>query len=460
MSASQADNSESGGPPPGGFWKMLAAVGPGIVVTGSVIGSGELINTPVQAATFGFTLLWAVLLSCVIKYFLQVEIARHALVENRTTFEAINECPGPKFWNTSWIGLVYMLFYFLAMLPIVGIIGAIGGMLHAIWPIGTSESFSVHVWGSVSVLAAAALLWGGAYNRLELAVTLLVAIFSISVGVGLFLIQGTDYRISADQIASGLTFSLGSDARAGAYAVLSLMGALGVGANELFMYPYWILEKGYAEKLGDRNDPNWAARARFWINTIRLDAGLTTLIATVVTAAFFLLGCAVLFRLGVKPTGFAVVEQIASVYTATYGEWSRWMFYFGAFCTLFSTLIVYTAASSRMWTDFFASLRLIDGKNSQSVGNSHRVMQFVWLAGLWAGFLLLPKEPARWVIAGHYVLGAFMMPLLMFAVLWMAFHTDRRVRMGWAWATALLASAAIILACVLVGLAVQYWPSP
>ena len=149
----------------------------------------------------------------------------------------------------------------------------------------------------------------------------------------------------------------------GAYAVLSLMGALGVAANELFMYPYWILEKGYAEKLGDRNDPQWASRARFWTNVIRLDAGLATLIATVVTAAFFLLGAAVLFRQGVKPTGFAVVEQIASVYTATYGEWSRWMFYLGAFCTLFSTLVVYTAASGRMWTDLFTSLGLVDGKN-------------------------------------------------------------------------------------------------
>jgi hypothetical protein len=48
----------------------------------------------------------------------------------------------------------------------------------------------------------------------------------------------------------------------------------------------------------------------------------------------------------------------------------------------------------------------------------------------------------------------------MFAILWMAFHTDRRVRMGRGWAAALVASAAIILACVLVGLAVQYWPNP
>ena len=115
---SQADNSGGNDGTHGGFWKMLAAIGPGIVVTGSVIGSGELINTPVQAATFGFILLWAVLLSCVIKYFLQVEIARHAMVENRTTFEAINECPGPKLRGTSWIGLIYMIFYVLAMLPI------------------------------------------------------------------------------------------------------------------------------------------------------------------------------------------------------------------------------------------------------------------------------------------------------------------------------------------------------
>lgn len=460
MSAPQADRSDVSGAAPGGLWQMLAAVGPGIVVTGSVIGSGEMINTPVQAATFGFVLLWAVLLSCVIKYFLQVEIARHAMVESRTTFEAINECPGPKFRGTSWIGLVYMLFYFLAMLPVIGIIGAIGGLVHEIWPLGTSETFSVHTWGTASVVLAAALLWDGAYNRLELAVTLMVAAFSISVGIGLLLIQGTEYRISAEEIKSGLTLSLGPDSRAGAYAVLSLMGALGVGANELFMYPYWVLEKGYAEKLGDRTDPNWAARARFWINTVRLDAGLATFIATVVTAAFFLLGCAVLFRQGIKPQGIAVVEQIAGVYTVTYGQWSRWMFYLGAFCTLFSTLVVYTAASGRMWTDFFASLNLIDGKNPRTVARSHQVVQLLWLAGLWAGFLLLPKEPAHWIVTGHYILGAFMMPLLMFAVLWMAFHTDRRVRMGRGWSVALVASSAVILACVVVGLAVQYWPRP
>lgn len=456
MTSSQAEDSTAEIRSRIGFWPMLASIGPGIVVTGSVIGSGELINTPVQAATFGFVLLWAVLLSCVIKYFLQVEIARHSLVENRSTFESINECPGPKFRGTSWIGLVYMAGYLITTLPIIGIIGALGGLMHDLWPLPTEHS--VFLWGTFNVLLTAGLLWGGAYNHLETLVTILVAGFSISVGVGLFLIQGTEYRISAADIASGLKLSLGPEPRAGAFAVLSLMGALGVAANELFMYPYWILEKGYAAKLGDRSDPGWAARAGHWINVIRLDAGLATLIATVVTAAFYLLGAAVLFRQHVQPAGLGVVEQISSVYTATYGEWSRWMFYVGAFCTLFSTLVVYTAASARMWTDMFASLGWLDRQNEQGTRRCHQVMQLVWLAGLWIAFVAMPKEPAKWIVHGHYVLGAFMMPLLMFAIVWMAFHTDRRARMGKAWGAAFVASAVVIALCVLVNLCIQFWP--
>jgi len=395
-------------------------------------------------------LLWAVLLACVIKYFLQVEIARHALAHNRTTFEALNTCPGPKLRGTSWIGLVYMAGYVVTMLPIIGIIGAVGGLMHAVWPLAETEQHSVQIWGALGVLLALVLLWGGAYGRLETLVTLLVAGFSLSVGVGLLLIQGTEYRISGADLASGLRFSLGPEPRAGAFAVISLMGALGVAANELFMYPYWILEKGYAAELGDARDAGWTARARQWIDVIRLDAGLGTLVATIVTAAFFLLGAAVLFRQGVRPQGVAVIEQISGVYTATYGGWSRWLFFAGAFCTLFSTLAVYTAASGRMWTDLAISLGLLERDNPRTTRRCHQLAQAAWLAALLGGFLIMEKQPATLIVWGHFVLGAFMTPLLMFAITWLAFHTDARVRMGRGWAAALVASVLVILACVLI----------
>jgi len=447
-----AANDSSGG---SGLRRSLAAIGPGIVVAGSVIGSGELINTPVQAAKFGFVLLWAVLLSCVIKYLLQVEIARHCLVHNRTTIEALNTCPGPKFRGTSWVALLYMLGYFATMLTVVGIIGALGGLMHGIWPLATTVGTSTRWWGLIMVGMAIALLWQGWYRQLELLVMLLVGCFSISVFVGVFLIQGTPYRIGSDELLSGLTFSLGDDRGGAAYAVISLMGALGVAANELFMYPYWVLEKGYSRELGDRTSESWVPRARYWIRTIWLDAGLSTALATMMTAAFFLLGAAVLFRHQIELEGLEVVDQLSRVYTQSYGEWSKWLFVIGAFCTLFSTLVVIGAASGRMWVDLFGSLGLIDAANPQTVRRCHQIVQPVWLCGLLVALLLIDQAPVELIVAGHFVLGAVMMPLLMFAICWLAFHTDRRVRMGRWTAVALLASVAVILGCVIINLVAQ-----
>jgi hypothetical protein len=226
------------------------------------------------------------------------------------------------------------------------------------------------------------------------------------------------------------------------------MGALGVAANELFMYPYWVLEKGYARELGDAKSADWVKRARHWIRTIWLDAGLSTALATVVTAAFFLLGAAILNRQGIEPEGLAVVDTISQVYTRSYGEWSKWVFLLGAFCTLFSTLVVIGAASGRMWADLFSSLRLMDAANPQALRRCHQVVQTVWLLGLLAAFLTIDQPPAELIVAGHFVLGAVMMPLLMLAICWLAFHTDRRVRMGRWTAAGLIASVAVIFGCI------------
>jgi manganese transport protein len=443
--------------------RSLAAIGPGIVVAGSVIGSGELINTPVQAAKFGFVLLWVVLLSCVIKYFLQVEIARHCLVHNRTTVEALNTCPGPKIRGTSWTALLYMLGYFATMLTIIGIIGALGGLMHGIWPLADSVNTSTQIWGAIMGILTIVVLWQGWYRHLEMLVMVLVGGFSISVFIGVFLIQGTPFRISSDELMSGLKLSLDVENYRGevGYAVISLMGALGVAANELFMYPYWVLEKGYVRELGDPTSAGWADRARYWIRTIWLDAGLSTLLATLVTGAFFLLGAAVLHRQNIVPEGLEVVDQISRVYTESYGAWSKWVFVIGAFCTLWSTLVVIAAASGRMWTDLFGSMGLVDRRNSEAVRRCHQIMQTVWIIGLVAAFLFIRhfyanQTPEKLIVAGHFVLGALMTPLLMFAICWMAFHTDARVRMGRVTAVALIASVLIILVCVLVNLYERY----
>jgi Mn2+/Fe2+ NRAMP family transporter len=444
----------------GGLSRALAAIGPGIVVAGSVIGSGELINTPIQAAKFGFVLLWIVLLSCVIKYFLQVEIARHCLVHNRTTFESLNRIPGPHLGPASWVVVLYVIGYFFAMLTMIGIIGALGGLMHGIYPLASSQAVSTRIWGTIMVLITIGLLWNGWYRQLELLVMVLVGGFSVSVAVGVLLVQGTPFRISASEVLSGLTFRLGDSYAGAAFAVISLMGALGVAANELLMYPYWILEKGYARELGDSQSAGWADRVKHRVRWIWIDAGFSTALATLVTAAFFLLGAAILFRKGITPKGPEVVDQISSVFTETWGEWSKVIFVIGAFCTLYSTLVVVAAASGRMAADLLGTFGLIDRNDQKTVHRWHQWVQTFWLVALLAVFVLVPMQPEQYVQSGHYVLGAFLTPLLMFCICWLAFQTDRRVRMSTWTAIALITSVAIIFGCVVVNVVLPWLPNP
>ena len=44
----------------------------------------------------GFSLLWLVLIGCVIKVFVQVELGRFTLIVGRTTMDGLNEVPGPR----------------------------------------------------------------------------------------------------------------------------------------------------------------------------------------------------------------------------------------------------------------------------------------------------------------------------------------------------------------------------
>jgi len=450
--------------PPTRFGPTLLAIGPAIVVSGSVIGAGELVNVPVQAARFGFVLFWAVILSCVIKYFLQVELGRHCLVHNRTTIQALNTCPGPKFRGTGWVGILYMISYTLSMVAVGGILGATAGLLQSVFPLnwlGLSDDperaqiIGKNIWGVVTFLVVGAILWRGMYGELEKLVAFLVAGFSLSVVLALFLVQGTPFRLSADDIFSGMTFSLGSiDRRLAAFAVISLLGALGTTANELFMYPYWILEKGYANHLGAPKSEGWAKRARGWVRVLRVDTGAATLLATVITGAYFLVGSTVLHRQGKVPSGIDVIGQISAIYTETYGAWSYGIFMFGGFCTLFSTLVVAIAATGRMWTDLLSSMGAFEWENEKARRRCNRAFQSLYLVGYLAITLFVTK-PEGLVILGQYINGLINTPLLMFGICWIAFHTDRRLRMGRVTAVLLMVTVVIILVCLAVGMYAQ-----
>ena len=97
--------------------QRIQFIGPSIIVTGSVVGTGAIVLAPLLGAATGFTLLWWLLLSLWSKPLIQAEISRYVIATNQTFLEAFSDMPGPKTYirgkQASWL----VWFMFIGVIP-------------------------------------------------------------------------------------------------------------------------------------------------------------------------------------------------------------------------------------------------------------------------------------------------------------------------------------------------------
>ena len=97
-------------PAPEDLTGILRQLGPGLIISAAIVGSGELILTTKLGAEAGFTLLWFIIFGCLIKVLLQVEMGRQAIVHGRTTLESLNRVPGPRA-VVSWLVWLWVVMF-------------------------------------------------------------------------------------------------------------------------------------------------------------------------------------------------------------------------------------------------------------------------------------------------------------------------------------------------------------
>jgi len=434
--------------PPRTLLQAMKQIGPGLILAASIVGTGELINTTSLGAKAGFSLLWLILLSCVIKVFVQVEMGRYAITHGKTSLAAFNTIPGPRF-GASWICWLWLFMTLATQAQIAAMEGTVGQAAHMAFP-GASEAMArlagrvspgwydflstreEYVWASLTTLAAIALLLSGGYRRLEKITTILVAAVTLFTVASVVILQWTQFRIHAVNLEQGLKFTVPAAAVALAF---SAFGITGVGASELFAYPYWCIEKGYARSVGPRSDDEaWAARARGWTRVMQLDAWFSMVVFTVATVAFYLLGAAVLHPQGLDPKGKEMIPTLSVMYLqplegtplAGLRAFTRVGFLLGAWAVLFKTLYVATAANSRLTADFLhlSGIWPQQGtKNRERAVRAFCVIYPLFALGLYYAF----REPQGLIKVGGIAQG-LMLPLITGAVLYVRGRdTDRRV---------------------------------
>ena len=434
------------------LWGIMLRLGPGLILVGNIVGSGELIATPTLSAKAGYTFLWLILFSCFIKVFFQIEIGRYAISEGRTTLESMNELPGPRL-RVNWF-LWYWLVMMLASLVQVGAMcGGVAQALRIAAPI-FGEEWSDPIWAILTGLSVIVLLWVGRYRMIEALALFFVTVFTLITIYSVVQVQFTDFAITTQDVIDGFSFKLPEDPklRSGIFmAALMAFGITGVGASELIAYPYWCLEKGYGRFVGKRTDQeSWAHRARSWIKVMQYDAWLSMAVFTVATLAFYLLGAALLHPTGKTPESTEMVQTLSGMYSESFGASAKYIFLIGAFCVLYSTFFIATAANARMLADWCGIAGLFDRNDPEKRRLATSIFCVAFPIFSTAAYLWLEKPVLMVMVSG--VVQALMLPLIGFGVMYFAYlRTDVRVRAGKIWYATLWISFALttVAACAM-----------
>ncbi|MFN0020367.1 MAG: Nramp family divalent metal transporter [Pirellulaceae bacterium] len=257
--------------PPTSILGILSRLGPGLIIAGSIVGSGELIATTKTGAEAGFWLLWLIIVGCIIKVFVQVELGRDAIVRGQTTMSALSEVPGPSIkGHGNWLLWYYFVMFAFSIGQLGGIVGGVGQAMAISMPLTQqgrdfneylrfktdkavaekelqqaeknpaaasdlpakrarlerdlerlakfSPDFEAkskyfwsddRIWALLIAIATSILLVVGRYGMIEGVTTALVAMFTLATVLNVIMLQTTkDWGISFTDIMNGLSFRL------------------------------------------------------------------------------------------------------------------------------------------------------------------------------------------------------------------------------------------------------------
>ncbi|MGW4230622.1 Nramp family divalent metal transporter [Streptomyces sp. NPDC004980] len=415
---------ETGSGPRKSSWRYI---GPGIVVAATGVGAGDLVATLIAGSKFGYTLMWAAVIGCLVKISLAEAVGRWHLATGRTLFDGWRSIGG---WTTGYFAVYVVIWGFVygatamssSALPIV-----------ALFPDGPG----LKTWAIITGLVGLVFVWFNQYAVFEKVMTVLIGVmFVVVVYVAIRVVPdvGASFAGLLPVLPDGsLIYTLG------------LIGGVG-GTITMAAYGYWVNAKGWSDSS--------------WMKVMRLDNRAAYITTGVFVVAMLIVGAELLHSSQIALTkGDRGLIDLGQVLEDRFGAGTAKLFLVGFFATSFSSLIGVWHGVSLMFADFVERTRAgrrgedTEKAGGAAVGRQQRSVPFrAYL--LWLTFppmtLLWLDEPFGLVI-GYGVLGAFFMPFLAVTLLWLlnSSRTPREWRNGWL-SNGMLAAAGLLFVVLCV----------
>lgn len=339
--------------PPRALRSKIKFLGPGLILSASIVGSGELIATTLLGAKGGFIALWVILVSCLVKVAIQVEFGKHAILSGNSLMTELRSFSNHKSHKGHWSIWIIGGLTLLKIMQLGGMIGGASLALSLIFP-------KLPIGGSLIVLGVILPFFflKNYYPLIEKTASLMVVAFTLFTIASFVAIFYTPFAFSWEQVKSGFLFQLPKELL---FVAIGAFGITGVASDEIIAYFYWCQEKGYARYTGiNDGSESWKNRAKGWIAVMKLDAVIAMIIYTLVTAAFYLLGASILYGKDNLPEGTDLIVALAKIYTTSLGDGAEIIYLIGGFFALYSSVFATLAYWTRLFPDIFYSLGWIE----------------------------------------------------------------------------------------------------
>ncbi|MEO1999379.1 MAG: Nramp family divalent metal transporter [Planctomycetaceae bacterium] len=326
--------------PPQSFMEYMRSFGPGIVVVLTWLGAGDIVDMAVAGGNYGYSLMWVLVVSVVVRYLFVSLIARYQLCNqhNESVLDGltrVHPCYAPMLF-----GAAVVMSHVYASYMTVGIGEACANM------VGHGQTWQWAVlWNVVALL----LVFRPAYRRVETLFKILLAVLTLcflgtAIGVGPNMrgvLQGL-YRVSLPDQSGNYNAVL---------VATAMIGAVGGSLGNL-LYPYFLENKGW--------------RGRQFLRVQRYDFLLAIVAMIVLNLSIWTLGAELLYPRKLTIDG---MDDLPRLLSEVIGPAGRTVFYVGIFAAVFTSLIGHAMGLALLGSHAFLRWRtgrIVQSKDFQS----------------------------------------------------------------------------------------------
>lgn len=338
------------------LWK---SIGPGLIWAAAAIGVSHLVQSTRAGATFGFGLVWAVLVANLLKYPFFEFGPRYASATGESLIEGYRKLG-------KWAVVLFTILTISTMFTIMAAVTIVTGSLST--QLFSSTLSPLH-YSFIIVAVCILILIPGRYPLLDKLVKVIVVILTLSSLAAVLMALTGHKTIAANFIAPPLWNV------AGISFVVALIGWMPSAIDISVWHSLWTLER--AKQTGHKPT----------VQEALVDFNIGYLGTALIALLFLTLGALVMYGSGesFSGSGAAFASQIINLYSQTLGEWSRPVIAIAAFTTMFSTTLTVLDAFPRVMRRLTTTLfpRVIPE------GKSEEPLYWVWMLIVAMGALLL-----------------------------------------------------------------------